>query len=232
MILLQEPQLGTFSQCPYLADRDWRFEYFFALDLVPEELETYLARGWRKFGAYYFRPHCENCRECIPLRVLTEKFIPSKSQRRVLRKGAAIRVEFKPLEYRDEIYEIYRIHSRDRFSRETSAEEFIDSFYTPSCQTLQSEYFLEDRLIGVGFLDQSNRALSSVYFVYDTACEDYRLGTYSALKEIAWGAEQGLEYYYLGYYIAGNNSMAYKCRFHPNERYDWNQEIWKKEEQA
>ena len=141
-------------------------------------------------------------------------------------------MKFNPLEYRDEIYEIYRIHSRDRFDRETDREEFIDSFYTPSCQTIQSEYYLEDRLIGVGFLDRSDRALSSVYFVYDTACEEYRLGTYSAIKEIQYAAEEGLEYYYLGYYIAENSSMAYKNRFRPNERFDWSTEIWKKEEQA
>lgn len=230
MILLQEPRLGTFSECPYLADREWRFEYFFALDLAPSELEAYLARGWRKFGYYFFRPQCEKCFECIPLRVLVQKFSPSKSQRRVFRKGRAIRVEFNPLEYRKEIFEIYSIHSRERFNNEVREEDFIESFFTPSCPSLQSEYYIDDTLAAVGFLDRSDRSLSSIYFVYDTAFSEYRLGTYSALTEIAYAAQEGFDYYYLGYYVAGNSSMAYKAGFRPHELYHWDKERWEKED--
>ncbi len=223
--------MSTCNNCSYVADREWCFEYFFATDLLPAELEAYLARGWRKFGAYYFRPQCKSCSECIPLRVIVPEFVPSKSQRRVLKKGKAVRVEFKPLEYRKEIFEIYRIHSRDRFNQHSNEDEFIESFYTPSCPSLQSEYYLEDQLVAVGFLDRSDRSLSSVYFVYDTAFEKYRLGTYSALCEIAFAAKEELQYYYLGYFIAENKSMAYKGNFRPNERYCWGEETWKKEDQ-
>ncbi|PKL40078.1 MAG: arginyltransferase [Spirochaetae bacterium HGW-Spirochaetae-1] len=226
MILIQKPQISTFSPCAYLPDREWRFEYFFAMDLNEGELEELLARGWRKFGAYFFRPQCGECRECIPIRVRVSEFNASRSHRRILKKGSDIAVKFGPLEYRDEIYEIYRIHSLDRFGRETDRDEFISSFYTRSCPSLQSEYFINEKLAAVGFLDKSGEALSSVYFVFDTTYGEYRLGSLSILKEIEQALTMNLKYYYLGYYIRDNHSMAYKNLFHLNEKYDWLNNIW------
>lgn len=226
MIILQDPQISYFSECSYIPDELWRYEYFFALQLDGDELEEFLSKGWRKFGAYYFRPKCGGCTKCIPLRVLVNEFKPSRSQRRVLRKGADIRVEFAPLKYRDDVYEIYSDHSLNRFNRETEKEEFISTFYTESCPSLQSEYYLNGRLIAVGFLDISSRSLSSVYFIYKTEFEDYSPGVLSVISEIEYARSIGLEYYYLGYYINENRSMSYKNRFHPHELFDWESKKW------
>jgi arginine-tRNA-protein transferase len=207
----------------------WRFEYFFATDLSARELDEFLSRGWRKFGDYYFRPRCDDCRECIPIRVAVRDYRPSKSQRRTARKCRDVEVRFAELLYRDEIFDIYRDHSMRRFGKESDPNEFITAFYTPSCPCLQSEYYLEDELVAVGFLDRSEEALSSVYFIFKTAHEALGLGTYGAMREIEYAAHLGLGYYYLGYWIRGNGRMAYKGSFRPNERYDWNVEEWRRE---
>lgn len=104
---------------------------------------------------YYFKPVCSGCRRCIPIRVKTDELILSKSQRRVVKNCRDVRVEFKELECRDEIYEIYEDHSLNRFSKISNYEDFHTSFYTQSCPTIQSEYYIDDRLAGVGFLDLS-----------------------------------------------------------------------------
>ncbi|MCP4132229.1 MAG: arginyltransferase [bacterium] len=226
MILIQDPRLSEFSACTYIEENDWRFEYFFALDLDEEELNIVLENGWRKFGAYYFRPNCENCFKCVPLRVLTEEFKLSRSQKRVLKKGSDITVTFGPLQYSPKIYALFQDHSENRFGRDTDEEDFISSFYTQSCPSVQSEYYLDGELIAVGFLDRSSEALSSVYFVYNTAYEYLSLGTLSVLKEIEYAASLQLKYYYLGYYVAENGSMAYKNRYHPNEKYNWHSGEW------
>ena len=226
MYLIQEPQLSDFSECSYFPEKRWRFEYFFGAGLSEEELNELLENGWRKFGFYYFRPDCVECFECAPIRVLTEKFKPSKSQRRVLRKNQMIEVKYGPLVYKNRIYEIYRDHSIKRFNKESDEESFYTSFYTLSCPSMQSEYYLEDKLIGVGFLDRSNVSLSSVYFVFDTEYTDLNLGTFSILKEIEHARELELKYYYLGYYIKDNQSMSYKNRFHPNEKFNWSSKEW------
>ncbi len=226
MQIIQEKQLSSFSECSYIKNLDWRFEYFFAYELNYDDLNILLEKGWRKFGIYYFRPNCVKCFKCIPLRVLVKDFIPSRSQKRVLRKSEKIRVEFKPLTYKDEIFEIYRDHSLNRFDREVDVETFVSTFYTETCPSMQSEYYLDDELMGVGFLDISSQAFSSVYYIFKTRYEEYSPGTYSILKEIEKAGSLGKKYYYLGYYIEENGSMSYKNMFHPNEKYDWEKGIW------
>ncbi|MCB0208795.1 MAG: arginyltransferase [Anaerolineae bacterium] len=226
MHVLQEPQLDELNPCPYLPDRQKQFQYFFAQNLNDSEISFVLSMGWRKFGAYYFRPVCNSCRECTPIRVLTHAFKPSKSQRKTLKKNEAVRVEFGPLTYSKRAYEIYVNHSHNRFGQECSLDNFLFNFYTPSCPALQSEYYIDDQLIAVGFLDQGADCLSSVYFVYDTAYSHLGLGNFSILKEIEYAQSIGLPYYYLGYYIRDCQSMNYKDRFQPREYLDWHTGKW------
>lgn len=230
MILLQEPRLSPPGPCTYIPDRLCRVEYFFAYDLTGDDLEELLSRGWRKFGEYYFRPRCGDCRECVPLRVLVREFTMTKSQRRVAKKCKDITVRFRELEYRDEIFEIYRDHSLKRFNKESDENEFFAAFYTRSCPSIQSEYYIGNELIGVGFLDISRSGLSSVYYIYKSSVEEYRLGTFSVMREVEHAVSLGLHYYYLGYYIKENPHMEYKGHFHPHETYDWSSEIWTRED--
>jgi leucyl-tRNA---protein transferase len=212
--------------CHYLPDRTWRFEYFFASELNGDELNELLAKGWRKFGTYYFRPSCAGCSECIPIRVLAGDFRPSKNQRDVIKKNRSVEVIFGPLNYSEDIYRIYREHSGKRFGNYPDLDDFLFSFYTQSCPALQSEYYLDGKLIGAGFLDRTPNALSSVYFVFDTDYSRLSLGTFSAITEIQYAASLGMKYYYLGYYIDSCGRMSYKKRFRPYEVYDWTGETW------
>ncbi|PKL16200.1 MAG: hypothetical protein CVV49_17435 [Spirochaetae bacterium HGW-Spirochaetae-5] len=230
MKLLSEPQVSEESHCPYIEGRKWRFSYFFALEVTAEELDIILSRGWRKFGMYYFKPVCSKCRECIPIRVIADELTPSRSQRRALKDCRDVRVEFREMEYRDEIFEIYKDHSHYRFNKESDEDDFRSSFYTRSCPAIQSEYYIDDKLAAVGFLDVSSNGLSSIYFIYRDEFARYSLGTFSALKESEYALSIGLKYYYLGYYIQNNSSMAYKNSFHINEKMDWNTGEWIRED--
>lgn len=212
--------------CPYLPDQESCLEYFFASWLTSEELDELLSSGWRKFGAYYFRPDCPGCLKCIPLRIQTKNFTPTKSQRRVIKKAEKVTLVTGPLEFKKEIFDIYDIHSKDRFNKESNLSEFYHSFYEQSCPAMQSEYYLDGKLIAAGFLDYSSNALSSVYFIYNTMYKNYNLGTLSVIKETQLTAAMGLDYYYLGYTISENHSMAYKDKFHPHEIYDWVSKAW------
>lgn len=229
MILLSEPRLGLDGPCAYIDGLLWRFEYFFARALDERDLEELLSRGWRKFGEYYFRPRCEGCSRCVPLRVCAADFISTRTQRRISRNCTAIEVRFCELNFREEIFDVYRDHSLVRFGKESDHDDFIASFYSPSCPGLQSEYYLDGKLIAAGFLDRSAESLSSVYFVFRSGYESYRLGSFSIIKEVEFAQSLGLKYYYLGYYIEQNQSMEYKGHFHPHETYDWISETWIRE---
>ncbi len=218
--------MSEFEVCSYIPQNRWRFEYFFASGVNDSELEELFEKGWRKFGIYYFRPNCDSCFKCVPIRIKADQFRLSKSQRRLLRRSSLIDVKFSPLKYSEEIFRIYNDHSQNRFNKKIDRDNFLTTFYMQSCPSFQSEYYIGSELIGVGFIDKSSKSLSSVYYIFKTEYAKYRPGIYSILKEIEYTASLGLKYYYLGYYIKDNHSMAYKDAFHPNEKFDWHTGKW------
>jgi leucyl-tRNA---protein transferase len=226
MNLFQPPQLDEPCPCPYLPIRQKRSEFFLAGQVSAAEIDTLLAAGWRKFGYYFFRPSCPECNRCTPLRVIVDDFLPSRSQRRLLRSDS-LRMTFGPLYPSERAYTIFRDHSQLRFGQSTTVEEFIATFYQPSCPALQSELYLGEELIGLGFLDHGVNSLSSVYFCFDPRHAPLQPGTFSILGEIAHAARLGLRYYYLGYYVPGCPSMTYKDHFRPRQHFDWHKGVWR-----
>jgi len=227
MLLLQPPQLEEPSPCPYLPGRSKRYEFFLAHQLSVGEIVGCLDEGWRKFGPYFFRPACPDCCACTPLRVLAADFTPSRSQRRVLRQNADLRVSFAPLHPDDRLFTLYREHSRARFGREVGREEFMLNFYLPSCPALQTEIYSGGDLVGAGFLDVGADCLSSVYFFYDPHYSERSLGIFSVLREIEHAKHLGLSFYHLGYYVPGCSTMLYKDLFRPREHFDWGSRNWR-----
>ncbi|MDC7235800.1 MAG: arginyltransferase [Spirochaetales bacterium] len=217
MRILKEAVLSKEDSCPYLRDKQWKQEYFAAAELDTEQFQSFLDQRFRRFGAVFFRPCCPDCRKCLPIRVDVAQFKASRSQRKVLRKNQDTRVVFRHLEPRRELYDIYVSHSRERFNQDCSEDEFLRNFYTPVVPSFQSEYYIGGRLAGFGILDQSSTGLSSVYYCYDPEFSEYSPGTFSVLEEIRETGKRGLDFYYLGYYIAESPKMAYKGRFHPYE---------------
>jgi len=207
-------------ECPYLPGRTFVQNHFFGLDADPDEAASLQAAGWRRFGLFFFRPHCPGCQACRPVR-LAAQLSPSPSQRRVWTKNADVEFAVAPLEYRDEYYEVYANHSLARFGRTTDPQEFRESFFTAAVPAFVTEYRVAGRLAGLGFCDQGADGLSSVYFVFHSDFAARSLGTYSVLRECALAAERGLRWYYLGYWVEGNATMDYKGRFHPRQVMDW-----------
>ena len=226
MQLYQSPRLGEPCPCPYLADRVYVPEYFLAGGLSAGELAPLLAAGWRKFGLYFFRPACPECRQCLPLRVAVDCFTPSASQRRVLRRNADLQVSCGPLRYSEAAFALYQAHSRVRFGQESDHEGFMASFYQSSCPALQLEVRLQGALVGLGILDLAGDGLSSVYFCFDPRHSRRNLGTFGALQEIELTRQLGLPWYYLGYFVPGSPRMAYKDHFRPRQHFDWASQCW------
>lgn len=133
-------------------------------------------------------------------------------------------------EERDQIlkvWQIYQKHSETRFGIcKEDWQGFVETFFTPSVETLFCTLITEGQISGSGFLDLSPGGTSSIYFSFDPAYSYFSPGTFSILKEIEMTRELSLDYYYLGYWIPECKAMAYKARFRPHEIYDWETGTW------
>ena len=211
-------------RCSYIPVETASLEYRVVWDLDPETYGTLLRRGYRRFGAYLFRPACLGCTQCRSLRVLPQRFEMTKSMRRVLALNAGIEVQLRPLFVTDEHLRLYnRYH---QFMREhrgwpmewANARTYADNFVHGGEQVgRQWLYFDRGTLVGVALMDEVPGAVSLVYCFYDPAWRDRSPGTFSVLTQIEYARKDGLEFAYLGYWIAACQSMSYKVRFRPHE---------------
>jgi len=220
------PRDAPETECPYLEGQTFVQQYFFGTEANLGEAAEIQARGWRRFGEFFFRPHCPGCTACWPVRIEAASLVPTASQRRVWARNADVELTVVPVEYRDEYYFLYENHSRVRFQKETSPEDFQQTFFTAAVPSFLTEYRVGGRLAGLGFCDEGTDGLSSVYFVFHEDFGDRSLGTYSVLRECALAVERGRRWYYLGYWVQGNPTMAYKGRFAPRQVMDWTTGVW------
>ncbi|MEO6437439.1 MAG: arginyltransferase [Tepidisphaeraceae bacterium] len=207
--------------CSYLPGRMARNRAFLC-DQMPLELYHQLMdAGFRRSGTFIYQPICSHCRECQPIRVLVDRFTPSKSQRRVWRRNEDLVVSVAPPEATEEKFDLYRryVHGRHRPKEAERFESFVEFLYTSPVMSLEMVY--RDgagRMVGVGIVDLcAGKSLSSVYFYFDPVESKRGLGTFSSLWEIAFAREQRIGHYYLGYYVAGCDAMRYKATYRPCE---------------
>lgn len=210
--------------CPYLPDRWARQEIAGLFELLrPEGYDRLLARGWRRFGRFLFRPACPTCRECIPIRVPVETFRPSRSQRRVLRRNADIDVSVGEPTLDDERLDLFRRYHLDRTrrrgwpERQDGVEDYVRTFLENAVETLEFRYRLRGRLVGIAYVGRGSESLNSIYAFTDPEEPRRSLGTLDVLTEILEARRLGCRFLYLGFHVRGCPSMEYKVWFRPFE---------------
>ena len=157
-----------------------------AFGLNAKEFNNLISKGWRRFGVYFFKPSCMKCFQCIPIRIKVKDFTPSKSQKRVIKNNKDTRVVINKLNFKKQIFEIYKEHSYDRFGQSSSIEDFKNTFFINAVPACQSEYYINNKLVAIGFIDISSNALSSVYFIYKSEYKYLSLGIFGVIKEIEY----------------------------------------------
>jgi arginine-tRNA-protein transferase len=205
------------GECPYLPNRTWVTKAFRA-DRMPEELYEYLLNeGWRRSGVIFYKNRCPGCSLCIPIRVPAERFAPSKSQRKILRKNRDLTIRRYPTGPSEEILALYRKYHQARHDpdEEVSETTYMSFLGRSPIHTDIMEYRLGHTLVGAGWIDVLPEGLSTVYFIFDPDYGHRSLGTFSAMKEIELCRELGKPWYYLGFYVPGSSKMEYKARFRP-----------------
>lgn len=218
--------------CSYLPGRV--ATTLFADPQAPKDQRVYgalSAHGFRRSGEHLYRPRCQACQACVPVRVPVADFKARRFQARTLAMNADIDVRVLAARYREEHFELYRRYLQWRHPGggmdNPSPESFADFLLSSWAETLLLELRIGATLVGVGVVDRMEDALSAVYTFYDPEYARRSLGRYAVLREIAHARELGLDWLYLGYWIDECRKMRYKVEYQPLEYYRDGQ--WRRE---
>ena len=187
-----------------------------------------IQQGFRRSGKFAYRPHCEHCNACVPVRLVLQTFTPNRSQKRAFKQHTNLSARIMPLGFHGDHFALYSSYQLARHSDvetqtevnlENEAEQYQQFLCNSHIESLLIEFRDEQHALKmVSIVDIVSNGVSAVYTFYDTTDNKASFGTFAIMWQAQWTSSLKLDYLYLGYWIADSQKMAYKQQFKPQEK--------------
>jgi arginyl-tRNA--protein-N-Asp/Glu arginylyltransferase len=210
--------------CPYIAGRaERKLVVELAGDGAALLYDDLSRAGFRRSHRFAYRPACRGCAACIPVRIVVDRFVHTRSTRRVVGVSRDLRASVVAARATPEQFRLFWIYQRTRHGDSDMATMSWADYRTmvedTPVRTAVAEFRDgEGRLVAASLIDLLDDGISAVYSFYDPAQEKRSLGTWSILWLVEECRRRALPYLYLGYWVADSPKMAYKARFTGLER--------------
>jgi arginine-tRNA-protein transferase len=209
------------TPCHYLNDQLERVAIAIDPSLHSDiHYDMLLANGFRRSGSTIYRPQCQQCSACQSIRIPTQAFKPSQSQKRLWKKASHLRWEMKD-DMDESWFDLYASYIRQRHPNGSMFPPNRGEFLAFSKNTWLTTKYLhvyeQDRLIAIAITDITPTSTSAFYTFYDPF-SSISMGTLGIMLQIAYSKQNQKTWLYLGYQIDACPAMNYKVRFQPHQK--------------
>lgn len=183
-----------------------------------------IKQGFRRSGAFSYRPHCENCIKCVPVRLVLENFTPTRSQKRAAKQHSDLTVTILPLAFHQQHFELYAAyqalrHAEDNLEDKNDEEQYRQFICQSNVESVMVEFKdAKNQVKIISIVDVVSDGASAVYTFFDATEQKASYGTHAIMWLASWTKDLNLPYLYLGYWIQESQKMAYKEKFTVQEK--------------
>jgi len=207
------------TPCPYVAGRS---EQKLVIELRTEDAGRFfgdLARaGFRRSHGLAYKPACQGCAACVPVRIPVAGFQLSRSLKRIQSRNRDLTALERPPTALEEHFQLFKRYLETRHGASDMAEMGWRDYRAMVEDTTIDSALVEHRapdgkLMAVCLIDLADDSVSAVYSFFDPDEPRRSLGKHVVLELTRRAAELGLDHVYLGYWIEGSATMDYKRGF-------------------